>query len=75
MTDVPALTPVTRPVALIVATPVDTLLHTPPAAASVNWVVAVGHTVVVPVIEPALGERLTVTNVVATAVPQLLVTV
>ena len=74
MTDVPALTPVTRPVALIVATPGDTLLHTPPAATSVNWLVAAAHSVVVPVIVPAL-RGLTLTNVVAAAVPQLLVTV
>ena len=74
MIDVPALTPVTRPVVLIVATELVTLLHTPPAARSVNWVVPVGHTVVIPEIDPALGEGLTVTTVVAAAVPQLLVT-
>ena len=75
MVDVPAEIPVTTPVALIVATPVDTELQTPPATASVRLVVVVGHSVKVPVIDPALGAGFTVTTAVAAAVPQLFVTV
>ena len=67
--------PVTVPVALTVATPAVLLLHTPPAAASANVVAVPVHTVVVPVIVPAVGVADTVTVVVAVAVPQLLVTV
>ena len=73
MTDVPTLTAVTMPVALIVATPVDKLLHTPPAVTSVNALVTPTHKVVAPIIVPAFGG-LTVNTVVAAAVPQLLVT-
>lgn len=75
MIDVPAVTPVTIPDVPTAATPGDTELHTPPPAASASGVVAEGHTVKVPVIAPALGERFTVTTAVAAAVPQLLVTV
>ena len=75
MVVVPGAIPVTTPVALIVATPVLTLLHIPPGVPSLRLVVAVGHTVKVPVIVPALGVALTVTTAVAAAVPQLLVTV
>ena len=72
----PALAPVTTPDVPIVATLVVTLLHTPRSAVGLlNAVVAVGHTIAVPVILPALGSGLTVTTVVAAAVPQLLVTV
>jgi hypothetical protein len=73
--DVPAVTPVTTPVALTLATPVDTELHTPPPAASVRFVVVVGQTVRPPVIVPAFGAGFTVTTLVAATVPQLLVTV
>ena len=61
--DVPGETPVTRPPpGVIVATPVDALVHVP-TTASLNWVVAVGQTVKVPTI--AAGAALTVTNAVA----------
>ena len=59
----------------IVATDVVTLLQDPPPAASVSDDVAPGQTVVVPLIEPALGNGDTVNEVVAAAVPQPLVTV
>ena len=75
MIDVPADTPVTIPPVLMVATPVDTELQVPPEATSLNVVVAPAQTVVVPVIVPATGNGLTDTVVVATAVPQLFVTV
>ena len=71
----PAVTPVTTPEVPTVATPGETELHTPPAAASVSEVVPEGHMPKVPVILPALGGMLTVTTAVAAAVPQLLVTV
>lgn len=55
----------------MVAKPGNTLLHTPPPAASLNNVVAVGHTVNVPLILPATGNGLTVTTTIAATVPQL----
>lgn len=77
MVDVPAATPVTRPVALTVAMPGDNELHTPPGVpvGSLSAVVAVGHTVKEPEITPATGVRFTVTTAVAATTPQLLVTV
>ena len=54
---------------------VGLLLHTPPLTASVSVMVAVGHTVNVPMIVPAVGNGSTVTTAVAATVPQLLVTV
>ncbi len=75
MVDVPEVIPVTTPVALTVATPVDTELHTPPAAASVKLVLVAGQSVRPPVIVPAFGAGFTVTTAVAATVPQLLVTV
>ena len=71
----PGVTPVTIPVPLIVAIAGETELHTPLPAASHKVVVAVGHTVNVPVIAPAFGMVLTVTIFVAATVPQLLFTV
>ena len=71
----PAETPVTIPPLLMVATPVDTELQVPPVTASFNVVAEPAQTVVVPVMVPATGNGLTVTVVVATAVPQLLVIV
>ena len=58
-----------------VATVVTVLLHAPPVAASLNPVVAPAQTVAVPVMVPADGNGLTVTIVVAAAVPQPFVTV
>ena len=62
---VPEATPVTTPEALTVAADVLLLLHTPPPVASLIVVVAPGHTVVVPVMDPADGNGLTVTIEVA----------
>ena len=67
--------PVTTPVALTVATPVDTELHRPPAVASLRLVVVAGQITSPPLIVAADGAGLTVTTAVAAAVPQLLVTV
>ena len=76
MVVVPKATPVTTPVEdPIVAIAVFTEVQTPPPIASVKAVVEPGQTVDVPVIVPAFGEELTVTIAIATAVPQLLVTV
>ena len=76
MTVVPLVTPVTKPeVEFTVATPVLTLLHTPPLAASLSAVVTRPHIDGVPVMVPALGKGFTVNTFVAAAVPQLLVTV
>ena len=75
MVAVPALMPVTTPVAgLTEATALLLLLQLPPAVASLNVVVAPLHTVVVPVIAATAVPVVTVTVVVAVAVPQLLVT-
>ena len=70
----PVEMPVTIAVEPTVARAVLLLDHTPPPAALLRAVVDPAQTVVVPVIEPALGSGLTVTAVVALAVPQLLVT-
>ena len=75
MVAVPADTPVTMPVLPTVATVVAVLLHTPPVVASLNPVVAPAQTIAVPVIVPADGKGLTVTTLIAAAVPQPLVTV
>ena len=58
----------------IVATAVLLLVHAPPVVVLLNDVVAVAQTIAVPVIVPATGSGLTVTSIVAVAVPQLLVT-
>jgi len=70
----PAAIPVTTPVLPTVATDVALLLQTPPGARSLSVVVAVAHTVKMPVMEPAIGNGLTVNVCDAVAVPQLLVT-
>lgn len=68
--------PVTIPVAgSIVAVRGVTELQTPPAAASLKVMVEPWQTVTGPVIVPASGVALTVTTLVAAAVPQLLLTV
>ena len=66
--------PVTIPVVLTVPVPIAVLLHTPPVTKSVNGVAEPWHTVVAPVIDPALAVALTVTMVVAHSVPHPLVT-
>ena len=50
MIDVPAVTPVTTPPAVIVATAGVALLQVPPAVALLKVVVELTHTLVVPVI-------------------------
>jgi hypothetical protein len=71
---VPVDTPVTIPVPLpAVAIVLSLLLHTPPVVASLNVMFAPAHTVVGPVI--AAVPVTTEIVYVATAVPQLLVTV
>ena len=71
----PAATPLTTPDVLTVAVPVLLLAHTPPVVASLSVVVALTHTVAVPVMVPADGAALTVTTCVVVAEPQLFVTV
>jgi len=75
ITDVPADTPVTRPPALIVATPGVALLHTPDEVTSASCVVDPIHTVGVPVIAATVGIALTVTVSVDTLLQPPLVTV
>ena len=70
----PVATPVTTPELLTVATEVLLLLHVPPLTLSVNEVILPTDTVEVPVIVPADGAAFTITEAVALAVPQLLVT-
>lgn len=66
-------TPVTTPLPLTVAKDVLLLLQLPPETPSNKDDAAPGQTVVVPVIVPAFGKGLMVTDAVATAVPQLFV--
>ena len=75
MVAVPADTPVTTPVELMLATKLLLLPHTPPLTPSVRVVVAPVHTVDEPDMVPAVTIALTVTGSVALVVPQLLVTV
>jgi hypothetical protein len=70
----PALTPVTTPVALTLATAALLVLHTPPADVSVRVPVAVTQMAVVPPMVPGLATGLTVIDDVELAVPQLLLT-
>ena len=72
---VPAEWPVTKPKASTLASVGARLLHTPPGVASVSAVIFAGHTLNVPVINPAVGSGLTVTTAVVATVPQLLDTV
>ena len=65
---VPALTPVTTPPALIVATAVLLDDHAPPVVASAKVVVEPTHTPVFPVIEATVGSGFTVTVVAADVV-------
>jgi hypothetical protein len=75
MLAVPAATPVTSPVeASTVATPVASLLHVPPATASLSVLVAPTQKVVVPIIANGVaGDGLTVIIWFTVLVPQLLV--
>lgn len=73
---VPGATPVTIPVnEPMVAIAVFTELHNPPPAASLKVVVVPGQAVNIPVMVPASGVALTVTTMVAAAIPQLLFTI
>ena len=65
ITEVPAVTPVTKPPALIVATAGVALDHTPLAVTSANCVVNPIHAVDVPVIAATVGSAFTVTVRVA----------
>ena len=67
--EVPAITPVTNPVALPTLTAPAPALHTPPLTLSFNVVVNPAHTLSVPVITVGLG--FTVMVAVANALPQL----
>jgi alpha-D-ribose 1-methylphosphonate 5-triphosphate synthase subunit PhnH len=75
MVAVPAVMPVTLPVEPTVATLVEPELHIPPPEPSVTLIIDPAHTLKGPVIVPASGNGLTVTTVVALALPQLTVTV
>ena len=75
MVAVPAVIAVTTPEALIVAMPADDELHTPSVAELVNGASEPTQTLGAPMIVPAAGTLLTVTLLVATAVPHPLVTV
>ena len=55
MTELPAVTPVTTPPAVIVAMAGDALLHVPPAVALASVVVELTQTFVVPVIAAGSG--------------------
>jgi hypothetical protein len=74
MITVPAVTPVTTPPVETVA---DELLadHVPPPVVLVSVIVEPTLTAFAPVIVPALGNELTVIDLVVVAVPQLLVTI
>ena len=72
----PAVTPVTMPVAPTEATELLLLLHTPPAVVSVKVIVEPVHTVASPDIGPgAEGVVVTVKETVVNAEPQVLLTV
>ena len=71
----PAVSPVTKPALLIVATEGEAELQVPPVTESDRLVVAPVQAVGVPVIAPADGVAFTVTNTVALRLPQLLVSV
>ena len=72
----PPETPVTRPIALTVATAALLLLHVPPLAVSLSVVAVPAQNVVgEPVIVPALAPEITVTASVAVSAPQPLVTI
>jgi hypothetical protein len=70
----PAVTPVTTPAVLMVALPL-VILHVPPLTVLDNVMVEATLTDEEPVSVPALGDALTVTLKVATALPHPLVTV
>ena len=70
----PGETPVTTPLDETVASEVFLLLQAPPAVASVNPIVAPGHTAELPLMAAIVAE-LTVTGSLVAVVPQAFVTV
>ena len=70
----PIVPPVTTPALLTEAMAALELDHVPPLTASDKEVVKPGHTDVVPVMLPALGNAFTVSVYVVVAVPQAVVT-
>jgi hypothetical protein len=77
MVALPALTPVTTPAPLTVATDVLLLAHdvVPPDAVSTRVMTPPEQVVVLPLMKPAYGAASTLMLCVAVALPQLLVTV
>jgi hypothetical protein len=71
----PDATPVTKPPELTEAIAALLVVHEPPAIASESSDELPGQTIVVPVITPGSGNVEMVTNVVAAATPQVVVTV
>ena len=65
----------TAPVLVIVPIATSLTAHVPPAADELKAIDALSHTFDAPEIVPASGRAITVTSVVATSVPQPLVTV
>ena len=70
---IPALSPLTVPDVLTLATVILLLLHEPPLVL-VSVIFDASQTVCAPSIVPAIGNGLTVTICVSVAVPQPLVT-
>ena len=68
MVVVPAATPLTTPLASIVAVAVLAVDHTPPVVVEASVVVAPSHTDVVPVITSTTGNALMVTAAVTALV-------
>ena len=73
MITVPVATPVTPPVADTEALAALPLLHVPPVPVVVKVAVVPLHSGDVPLIVPALGDKITDTGAVVSAEPQLLV--
>jgi len=74
MVALPEDTPETIPEPLTVATKVLLLLHVPPGAASTIVAEAPTHTALLPVMGTETGNAFTAKDLVATEVPQILVT-
>ncbi len=74
MVVVPGAMPVTTPPEMVATDGVE-LLHVPPGVGSDKVIVAPAHNDVAPAIGAAKGAAVTVTLIVAVALPQILVTV
>jgi hypothetical protein len=70
----PTDTPVTTPAVLTVAREASLLLQVPPVPVVVKLIVVPVHTVLGPLIVPALGDKFTVIGVEIIEVPHALVT-